>query len=135
MNYIIWMAKVWTRWQDMKFCNEQLLLYAITDRRWSTKQTFLDQVEKSLLGGATCLQLREKYLDHDSFLEEAVKIQPLYKKYIVPFIINDNADIAIEADAERVHIGQDDANLYDVRKNLEMIKLSEYPYRQQSKLC
>lgn len=118
MHCIIWMAKVWIKWQNMKFCSEQLLLYAITDRRWSTRQTFLDQVEKSLIGGATCLQLREKNLDHDSFLDEAIKIRPLCKKYNVPFIINDDVDIAIEADADGVHIGQDDMNLCDVRKKL-----------------
>ena len=118
MHCIIWMEKIWTKWQNMKFCSEQLLLYAITDRRWSTRQTFLDQAEKSLIGGATCLQLREKNLDHDSFLDEAIKIQPLCKKYNVPFIINDDVDIAIEADADGVHVGQEDTDLFDVRKKL-----------------
>ena len=115
MHCIIWMEKIWTKWQNMKFCSEQLLLYTITDRRWSTRQTFLDQVEKSLIGGATCLQLREKNLDHDSFLDEAIKIRPLCKKYNVPFIINDDVDIAIEADADGVHVGQEDTDLFSVQ--------------------
>ena len=123
MHCIIWMGKVWTKWQNMKFCSEQLLLYAITDRRWSTRQTFLAHVEKSLIGGATCLQLREKNLDRDTFLDEAIKIRPLCKKYNVPFIINDDVDIAIEADADGVHVGQDDMNLCDVRKKLENDKI------------
>ena len=123
MHCIIWTARVWIKWQNMKFCSEQLLLYAITDRRWSTRQTFLDQVEKSLISGATCLQLREKNLDHDSFLDEAIKIRPLCKKYNVPFIINDDVDIAIEVNADGVHVGQDDMSLHDIREKLGKDKI------------
>ena len=123
MHCIIWTARVWIKWQNMKFCSEQLLLYAITDRRWSTRQTFLAHVEKSLIGGVTCLQLREKNLDHDSFLDEAIKIRPLCKKYNVPFIINDDVDIAIEVNADGVHVGQDDMSLHDVREKLGKDKI------------
>jgi thiamine-phosphate pyrophosphorylase len=104
----------------MKFCSEQLLLYAITDRRWSTRQKFLDKVEKSLIDGATYLQLREKNLDHDSFFEEAIKFYH-YTKSKRAFY--NNVDKAIEVDEEGVQIRQDDMSLHDVRKKLREGKI------------
>ena len=69
---------------------EQMLLYAVTDRHWLKGQTLYEQVEEALKGGATFIQLREKDLTEEEFLEEAKKIQQLCKKYRVPFIINED---------------------------------------------
>lgn len=102
----------------MKFANEDLLLYAVTDRHWLKDETLENQVEKALQGGATFLQLREKSLDDDIFLAEAKEIQKLCKKYQVPFVINDNVDIALAIDADGVHVGQSDMEALDVRKRL-----------------
>ena len=63
---------------------EQMLLYAVTDRHWLNGQTLYEQVEEALKGGATFIQLREKDLTEEEFLEEAKKIQQLCKKYRVP---------------------------------------------------
>lgn len=102
----------------MKFAKEDLLLYAVTDRHWLKDETLENQVEKALQGGATFLQLREKSLDDDIFLAEAKEIQTLCKKYQVPFVINDNVDIALAIDADGVHVGQSDMEALDVRKRL-----------------
>lgn len=102
----------------MKFAKEDLLLYAVTDRHWLKDETLENQVEKALQGGATFLQLREKSLDDDIFLAEAKEIQKLCKKYQVPFVINDNVDIALAIDADGVHVGQSDMEALDVRKRL-----------------
>lgn len=102
----------------MKFAKEDLLLYAVTDRHWLKDETLENQVEKALQGGATFLQLREKSLDDDIFLAEAKGIQKLCKKYQVPFVINDNVDIALAIDADGVHVGQSDMEALDVRKRL-----------------
>lgn len=102
----------------MKFAKEDLLLYAVTDRHWLKDVTLENQVEKALQGGATFLQLREKSLDDDIFLAEAKEIQKLCKKYQVPFVINDNVDIALAIDADGVHVGQSDMEALDVRKRL-----------------
>lgn len=102
----------------MKFAKEDLLLYAVTDRHWLKDETLENQVEKALQGGATFLQLREKSLDDDIFLAEAKEIQKLCKKYQVPFVINDNVDIALAIDADGVHVGQRDMEALDVRKRL-----------------
>ena len=100
----------------MKLNKKSLLLYAVTDRKWSDNDTFYTHIEESLEGGVTFLQLREKNLDTDSFFKEAIKIKELCKKYNVPFIINDNVEIALKSNADGIHVGQDDMNAKEVRK-------------------
>ncbi len=102
---------------------EDLLLYAVTDRHWLSDETLYDQVEKALKGGATFIQLREKNLDDESFYKEAVEIQALCKKYHVPFVINDNVDIAVKINADGVHVGQSDMEALDVRAKLGSDKI------------
>ena len=65
----------------MKCDKKDLLLYAVTDRSWLNAETLYSQVEKALEGGATFVQLREKHLDHDAFLQEAKEIKELCAKY------------------------------------------------------
>ncbi|WP_288622832.1 thiamine phosphate synthase [uncultured Brachyspira sp.] len=100
----------------MRFDKKYAILYAVTDRAWIGKQNLYEQVESALKGGATCVQLREKNLDEELFLEEAIKIKSLCKKYGVPFLINDNVDIAIKCEADGVHVGQEDTAVSKVRK-------------------
>ena len=102
----------------MKCDKESLLLYAVTDRSWLNGQTLYEQVEQALEGGATFVQLREKELDEEHFLEEAREIKELCRKYNVPFVINDNVDIALAMDADGVHVGQIDMEAGDVRAKL-----------------
>lgn len=105
----------------MKLSNttkEELLLYGVTDRAWLNGETLYSQVEKALKGGATFMQLREKKLDEESFLKEAIEIKELCRRYNVPFVINDNVDIALEMDADGVHVGQSDMEALDVRAKL-----------------
>ena len=94
------------------------LLYAVTDRSWLGSQTLCDQVEQALLGGATCVQLREKQLDETAFLEEARALRRLCRAYHVPLIINDSVDIALAVDADGVHVGQDDLEAGAARQKL-----------------
>ena len=98
--------------------NNYLELYAVTDRHWLGNQTLLEQVQEALDGGATCIQLREKQLDEENFLKEAIEIQKLCKEYHVPFIVNDNVDIAKTMHADGIHVGQSDMEALDVRKEL-----------------
>lgn len=102
----------------MKLSENDLLLYAVTDRSWLNGETLLSQVEKCLDGGVTCLQLREKELPDAEFLTEAFEIGALCKKYRVPFIINDNVDIAVKCKADGIHVGQSDMLASDVRKKI-----------------
>lgn len=98
--------------------NNYLELYAVTDRHWLGNQTLFDQVQEALDGGATCIQLREKQLDEENFLKEAIEIQKLCKEYHVPFIVNDNVEIAKDMHADGIHVGQSDMEALDVRKAL-----------------
>lgn len=100
----------------MKCDKKTMLLYAVTDRAWVGKQSLYEQVESALKGGVTCVQLREKDLSEDEFLAEAKKIGALCKSYNVPFIINDNVDIAIRCHADGVHVGQEDMEAFKVRE-------------------
>ena len=99
----------------MKCDKKDLLLYAVTDRSWLGEQTLCEQVEEALKGGATFVQLREKELDDESFLAEAIEIQKLCRQYRVPFVINDNVEIARKINADGVHVGQSDMEAGDVR--------------------
>ena len=101
-----------------KMKKEDLLLYAVTDRHWLNGETLYSQVEKTLEGGTTFVQLREKELDEAHFLKEAKEIKELCARYRVPFVINDNVDIALEMDADGVHVGQSDMEADDVRAKL-----------------
>ena len=97
---------------------EDLLLYAVTDRSWLRGETLYAQVEKALKGGATFSQLREKELNEEAFYQEAVELKKLCHQYKVPFVINDNVEIAKKMDADGVHVGQSDMAACDVRKIL-----------------
>lgn len=97
---------------------QDLLLYAVTDRSWLGEQTLYEQVEESLQGGVTFLQLREKKMDELHFMEEAIHIKKLCARYHVPFVINDNVDIALQIDADGVHVGQNDREAGSVREQL-----------------
>ena len=102
----------------MKCGKEDLLLYAVTDRYWLGERTLHDVVKESLDGGVTFVQLREKHLDQEHFLEEAKDLKALCREYGVPFVINDNVEIAMEMDADGVHVGQSDMEAGDVRAKL-----------------
>jgi len=93
-----------------------MLLYAVTDRAWTGRQSLLEQVECALKGGATCVQLREKTLDEAAFLAEAVEMKKLCAQYGVPFIVNDNVELAIRCGADGVHVGQSDMEAGHVRE-------------------
>ena len=102
----------------MKCDKKDLLLYAVTDRHWLDKRSLKEVVKESLDGGVTFVQLREKTLEDDKFLEEAKELKQLCKEYKVPFVINDNVDIAIAMDADGVHVGQSDMEAGNVREKL-----------------
>ena len=102
---------------------EDMLLYVISDRHWLNGETLYQQVEKALKGGVTFLQLREKNLDEEHFMEEAREIKKLCGEYQVPFIINDNVEIAQAVGADGVHVGQSDMEAGDVRARLGADKI------------
>ncbi|MBR2490087.1 MAG: thiamine phosphate synthase [Ruminiclostridium sp.] len=102
----------------MKCDKKAMLLYAVTDRAWVGKQSLYEQVESALKGGVTCVQLREKELDDEAFLQEAVELSALCKRYGVPFFVNDNVEIAVRCGADGIHVGQEDMEAARVRQRV-----------------
>lgn len=107
----------------MNFTKEQLNLYLVTDRHWLANRNLEDDVEKAILGGVTMVQLREKNIDNDSFIELAKKVKQVCNKYKVPFIINDNLEVALAVDSDGIHIGQDDLPASLVRQKIGPYKI------------
>lgn len=102
----------------MRVDADAMTLYAVTDRTWTKETTLTEQVKEALEGGITFLQLREKNLSEEEFIEEAKEMKELAKSYQVPFVINDNIKVALAVDADGVHIGQDDMAVEEARKLL-----------------
>ena len=98
----------------MKKCNSGL--YFITDSTSCAEEEFLFRVEQALMGGANILQLREKDRSTREYIELAEKVHTITKKYNVPLIIDDRADVALAIDAEGVHVGASDMPVSMARK-------------------
>ena len=101
---------------SMNDIRKMMKLYAVTDRAWTGKQTLFEQAEAAMRGGITCLQLREKNMNKDEFLKEALEMKELCRSYNVPLIINDDPYIAVKSGADGVHIGQKDMSLKEARE-------------------
>ncbi|MGO1369060.1 MAG: thiamine phosphate synthase [Senegalia sp. (in: firmicutes)] len=99
----------------MKIDKKSMLLYVVTDRTWLGENSLVDQVEDTLKAGATFIQLREKDLPFEDFLKEAKEIKVITDRYKLPFVINDNVEVAIKCNADGVHVGQEDMNARNVR--------------------
>ena len=99
----------------MKFDPKMLRLYAVTDRAWVGRQSLLEQIEDALRGGVTLVQLREKALSKEEFVEEAKAVLALCRRRGVPLIINDRLDVALESGADGVHVGIEDAPVAEIR--------------------
>lgn len=100
----------------MKFKSEQLSLYAITDRNCLKGRNIAEQVEQAILGGVTCIQLREKNLSTEKLAEEAEEVLKICRQYGVPLIINDDYKAAVEIGADGVHVGIEDAPVAEIRR-------------------
>lgn len=93
-----------------------MLLYAVTDRmRLKEGESLTDVCKKVLENGATFLQIREKDLDENTFEKEAEDLKALCASYIVPYVVNDSVEIAMDIDADGVHVGQSDIKGRDIR--------------------
>lgn len=100
----------------MKFDRKSMLLYAVTDRAWLNGKTLSEQVEQAILGGTTFVQLREKNVTEEEFIHIAEQVKAVTDRYSVPFVINDNIEVALKVGADGVHVGQKDMEAGDVRE-------------------
>ncbi len=82
-------------------------IYPITDTHL-TGLSHAEQIVRLIDGGATFIQLREKYASPQEFFDDAKKAVEIARKHFVKIIINDRVDIALALKADGVHLGQDD---------------------------
>ncbi len=94
-------------------------LYAITD----TNENLLQIIENILKGGVKIVQHRFKEGKDKFNLKEAIEIKRLCKEYNALFIVNDRVDIANAANADGVHLGQDDIDIQTARRLLGKSKI------------
>lgn len=100
----------------MPISRDQLLLYAVTDRSYTGKQSLYEQIREALDGGVTCVQLREKGMEKSVLIEEAIRIRELCRRYHVPLLINDHTDVALQSGADGVHVGLQDQPISEIRR-------------------
>ncbi|MDF2844848.1 MAG: thiE2 [Herbinix sp.] len=104
--------------QRLKVDKVAMLLYVVTDRTWLGENKLSQQVEEIVKAGATFVQLREKELDFDNFVKEGTELKKITDYYKVPFVINDNIEVALAIDADGVHVGQGDLSAQEVRTRI-----------------
>lgn len=93
-------------------------LYAITDAKQHDTQQLIADVEQALLGGARIIQYRDKSDNQQRRHEAAMALRKLTRRHDALFIINDDAQLANAAQADGVHLGQEDANIKAARRLL-----------------
>src|SRR5262245_27272388 len=94
-----------------------LRLYAIIDPETSGGRALPELARAVAEGGATLIQLRDKLSDTRTVIERARAVKAALPAH-VPLIINDRIDVALAADADGVHIGQDDMSPEEARERL-----------------
>lgn len=117
------MLKILKGVSALKTLCEALKLYLVTDRHWEGEMSLEEQTKEAILGGVTFIQYREKHLSYAENLERASKIQQIAATYEAPFVINDDVELAIELNADGVHVGQSDLNASVTRSKIGQGKL------------
>lgn len=94
---------------------DSLKLYLVTEESIPLPE-LLAIVEEAIKGGVTAVQLREKTNSGKLFFEKAVQLKKLTSRYGVPLYINDRVDIALAAEADGIHVGQEDLPLAHIKR-------------------
>ena len=92
-------------------------LYVITDPLLCSDK-LVEKVEQAILGGAQIIQYRNKLADAQTQYTEAAALQSLCQQHQRTFLINDNVSLALQVNADGVHLGQTDGDITAARKNL-----------------
>ena len=119
---------------------QYLALYGVTDRWWvkqklekagvpvtddALREGLLEDTKAALEGGMTYVQMREKGdpMTEDELLTEALALKALCAEYGVPFVIDDDVELAVKCGADGVHVGQFDMACVEARKALGSAKV------------
>ena len=94
-------------------------LYGVTDSQLQPDDRILiETVEQALMGGMKVLQYRDKSLDSGKRLRQAGALKVLCHQYQAMLIINDDIELALDVEADGVHLGQQDESLAYARERL-----------------
>jgi thiamine-phosphate pyrophosphorylase len=95
-----------------------LRLYAIVDPENTGGHDLIDLARAVASGGATLVQLRDKVSDTARMIETARALKAALAPFGVPLIVNDRVDVAFAAQADGVHVGQEDMAVEEARRQL-----------------
>ena len=90
-------------------------LYLVSDRHWLKDHTLAQDVEQAVQSGVTFVQIREKDMELEKFIQEASSIKKVCQRYQIPFVVNDSVEVVKAVDADGIHVGQHDMCAKDVR--------------------
>ncbi len=90
-------------------------LYLVTDEVERCRYGLVETVRRAVEGGVTLVQYRSEKLTHEEQKAQVLPLQQYLRSVGVPLIINDNVALAVEIDAEGIHIGQDDMPVAEAR--------------------
>lgn len=93
-------------------------LYAITGENFHPGRELVEVIEQAILGGADIVQFRDKHSGPDELLRKAKALRELTRRLGVPFIVNDHVELALEVDADGIHLGQGDLPLEEARRRV-----------------
>ena len=97
---------------------QALRLYLVTDSALSRGRSLDEVVSAAVLGGVSCVQLREKQLNTRDFVALAQSLKAVLSPRGIPLVINDRIDVALACQADGVHLGQSDMAVQDARRLL-----------------
>lgn len=97
-------------------------LYVITDPILC-KDNLVDKVQQAISGGAKIIQYRNKQAPKQQQLDEATVLSQLCRQHQCLFIVNDDAELAKQVNADGVHIGQNDSSIAKARQVLGKEKI------------
>lgn len=90
-------------------------LYLVTDEVERCRYGLVETVRRAVEGGVTLVQYRSEKLTYEEQKAQVLPLQQYLRSVGVPLIINDNVALAVEIDAEGIHIGQDDMPVAEAR--------------------
>ncbi|MGG1876744.1 thiamine phosphate synthase [Paenibacillus cisolokensis] len=93
-------------------------LYAITGENFHPGRDLVEVMEEAILGGADILQFRDKTSSKAEMLHKAKALRVLTRKYGIPYIVNDDVELALEVDADGIHLGQGDMPIEEARRRV-----------------
>ncbi|MBT2773659.1 thiamine phosphate synthase [Halomonas sp. ISL-60] len=95
-----------------------LSLYLVTDATLCRNIGLEQTVEEAVMGGVTIVQLRDKHASDEHMIAQAKRLKAVLAGTGVPLIINDRLQVALESQADGLHVGQSDAAVQEARRVL-----------------